>query len=173
MIKHTCSNGVRIIMEKMPHVRSVSMGVWVETGSRYEQESNNGISHFIEHMVFKGTQTRTAKNIAEAFDIIGGDINAYTSREETCFFTKVLDDHAEMALDILCDMLFHSLFDAEEFEKEKQVILEEISMYEDTPDDLVHDLLNVATFDKNALALPVLGTKKSLEAMTRKCFVNT
>ncbi len=163
--KHTCPNGVRIIVEKMPHVRSVSMGVWIETGSRYETKLNSGISHFIEHMMFKGTPSRTAKDIAETFDAIGGDINAFTAKEETCYFAKVLDEHAEMTLEILCDMLFNSLFDEEEFEKEKQVILEEINMYEDTPDDLVHDLLNIAAYGEHPLALPVLGTHKTLENM--------
>jgi predicted Zn-dependent peptidase len=117
-------------------------------------------------MMFKGTPSRSAKEIAEAFDAIGGDINAFTAREETCYFAKVLDEHAESTLEILCDMLFHSLIDDEEFEKEKQVILEEINMYEDTPDDLVHDLLNVAAFGSHPLALPVLGTEKTLKNMT-------
>ncbi|RYL95296.1 insulinase family protein [Sporolactobacillus sp. THM7-4] len=162
VIKHRCSNGVRIVLEKVPSVRSVSLGIWVGTGSRYENELNNGISHFIEHMLFKGTDTRNAREIAEAFDQIGGQVNAFTSKECTCYYAKVMDSDATYALEILSDMLFHSRFDQTELEKEKQVIGEEIKMYEDTPDDLVHDLLSAASFAHHPLGYPILGTKRTL-----------
>src|SRR5690606_2062361 len=112
------------------------------TGSRDENHHNNGISHFLEHMYFKGTETKTAREIAESFDSIGGQVNAFTSKEYTCYYAKVLDNHAPYALDTLADMFFHSTFDSEELSKEKNVVLEEIKMYEDTPDDIVHDLLS-------------------------------
>ncbi|RYM07139.1 insulinase family protein [Sporolactobacillus sp. THM7-7] len=162
VIKHRCANGIRILLEKIPYVRSVSMGIWVGTGSRYENVSNNGISHFIEHMLFKGTKTRSAREIAEAFDRIGGQVNAFTSKECTCYYAKVMDSDAPYALTILADMLFHSRFDRGELEKEKQVIGEEIKMYEDSPDDLVHDLLSAASFAHHPLGYPILGTKKTL-----------
>lgn len=162
VIKHTCSNGVRILLEKIPSVRSASIGIWVGTGSRYENEANNGISHFIEHMLFKGTQTRSAREIAEAFDRIGGQVNAFTSKECTCFYAKVMDNDASYAIHVLADMLFHSRFDKVDLEKEKQVIGEEIKMYEDTPDDLVHDLLSAASFAHHPLGYPILGTKRTL-----------
>lgn len=162
VIKHVASNGVRILLEKIPSVRSVSLGIWVGTGSRYENESNNGISHFIEHMLFKGTENRTARQIAEAFDRIGGQVNAFTSKECTCYYAKVMDRDASYALSVLADMFFHSRFDRTDLEKEKQVIGEEIKMYEDTPDDLVHDLLSATSFAHHPLGYPILGTKKTL-----------
>lgn len=162
VIKHTLANGVRILLEKVPSVRSVSIGIWVGTGSRYEHESNNGISHFIEHMLFKGTETRNARQIAEAFDRIGGQVNAFTSKECTCYYAKVMDRDASFAIHVLSDMFFHSCFAPEEIEKEKKVIGEEIKMYEDTPDDLVHDLLSATSFAHHPLGYPILGTKRTL-----------
>jgi predicted Zn-dependent peptidase len=164
--KYTCANGVRIVLEPIPTVRSVAIGVWVGTGSRYETEENNGISHFLEHMFFKGTKTRSAREIAESFDRIGGQVNAFTSKEYTCYYAKVLDDHADYALDVLADMFFNSVFDEEELKKEKNVVYEEIKMYEDTPDDIVHDLLSQAAYGNHALAYPILGTEKTLSAFT-------
>jgi len=160
--KYTCQNGVRIVLENIPTVRSVAIGVWIGTGSRNEHERNNGISHFLEHMFFKGTKTRTAREIAESFDSIGGQVNAFTSKEYTCYYAKVLDDHAQYALDVLADMFFHSTFDEEELQKEKNVVYEEIKMYEDTPDDIVHDILSRATYDKHPLGYPILGTEEIL-----------
>ncbi len=119
----------------------VSVGLWVGTGSRFESHDNNGISHFLEHMFFKGTKRRTARQIAEAFDEIGGEVNAFTSKELTCYYAKVLSEHFHVAIDILADMFFESCFATEEIVKEKKVIVEEIRMVEDTPDDMVHDLL--------------------------------
>lgn len=165
--KHTLDNGLRVITESIPSVRSVSIGVWVGTGSKYETRTTNGISHFIEHMMFKGTTRRTARQIAEAFDRIGGNVNAFTSKEYTCYYARVLDQHVEIALDVLADMFFHSLFDAAELEKEKNVIIEEIRMYEDTPDELVHDLIAAAAFPGHALGFPILGSEDNLRAFTR------
>jgi predicted Zn-dependent peptidase len=164
--KHTSKNGVRIVLENIPAVRSVTIGVWVLTGSRNETEENNGISHFIEHMFFKGTKTRTASDIAEAFDSIGGQVNAFTSKEYTCFYAKVLDTHKDHALEILADMFFHSAFNEEEMEREKKVVLEEIKMYEDTPDDIVHDLLAKAAYGQHPLGYPILGTDDHLKSFT-------
>src|SRR5699024_5567551 len=130
--KYTCENGVRTVLENIPTVRSVTIGIWVLAGSRNETEENNGISHFLEHMFFKGTPSRTAQQIAEAFDSIVGQVNAFTSKEYTCYYARVLDTHKEYALDILADMFFNSNFDEEEMDREKKVILEEIKMAEDT-----------------------------------------
>ncbi|MEK3882190.1 pitrilysin family protein [Paenibacillus sp. PL2-23] len=165
MNKYTLSNGLRVVVEYIPTVRSVSFGIWVKTGSRNETLENNGISHFIEHMLFKGTEKRTAKDIADLFDGIGGNVNAFTSKEYTCYFAKVLDEHLPMAVDALSDMFFHSQFDPHELAKEKNVILEEIAMYEDTPDDKVHDEASRASFGDHALAYSILGLKERLEAM--------
>ncbi len=163
MIKrYTCQNGVRIVLENIPTVRSVAIGVWIGTGSRNETPENNGISHFLEHMFFKGTTSRTARDIAESFDSIGGQVNAFTSKEYTCYYAKVLDTHAEYALEVLADMFFHSTFVEEELNKEKKVVLEEIKMYEDTPDDIVHDLLSKAIYENHALGFPILGTESTL-----------
>lgn len=166
MKRTVLSNGLRVVMEKIPTGRSVSFGIWVKTGSRNETPDNNGISHFIEHMMFKGTDRFDAKQIAERFDAIGGNVNAFTSKEYTCYYAKVLDEHLPIAVDVLADMFFRSRMDAEELAKEKNVILEEISMYEDTPDDLVHDLMSEAAYGSHPLAYSILGLKERLEIMT-------
>jgi predicted Zn-dependent peptidase len=165
--KYILDNGVRVIFEKIPTVRSVALGIWVKTGSRYESIDNNGISHFIEHMLFKGTDTRSAKEIAESFDQIGGQVNAFTSKEYTCYYSRVLDEHAQMALDILADMFFNSTFDDSELKKERNVVIEEIKMYDDTPDDLVHDLITKASFANHPLGYSILGTEEVLHTLTR------
>ncbi|MBL3647129.1 pitrilysin family protein [Bacillus vallismortis] len=163
MIKrYTCQNGVRVVLENNPTVRSVAIGVWIGTGSRHEKPEINGISHFLEHMFFKGTSTRSAREIAESFDRIGGQVNAFTSKEYTCYYAKVLDEHANYALDVLADMFFHSTFDENELKKEKNVVYEEIKMYEDAPDDIVHDLLSKATYGNHSLGYPILGTEETL-----------
>jgi predicted Zn-dependent peptidase len=164
--KYTCQNGVRVILENIPTVRSVAIGIWIGTGSRNETLSNNGISHFLEHMFFKGTKTRSALDIAEAFDSIGGQVNAFTSKEYTCYYAKVLDNHAPFALDVLADMFFNSTFEEEELVKEKNVVYEEIKMYEDTPDDIVHDLLSKAIYENHSLGYPILGTEEILATFT-------
>lgn len=165
MEKIKLSNGLRVVMEKIPTCRSVSFGIWVKTGSRYENLQNNGVSHFIEHMLFKGTERFDAKDIAEQFDAIGGNVNAFTSKEYTCYYAKVLDEHLPIAVDVLADMFFRSKIDDQELSKEKNVILEEISMYEDTPDDIVHDLMAKAVYGEHPLAYPILGTRELLEGM--------
>ncbi|WP_240644320.1 M16 family metallopeptidase [Paenibacillus paeoniae] len=165
MNKYTLSNGLRVVVEYIPTVRSVSFGIWVKTGSRNETKENNGISHFIEHMMFKGTEKRTAKDIADLFDGIGGNVNAFTAKEYTCYFAKVLDEHLPIAVDALSDMFFNSQFDEGELAKEKNVILEEIAMYEDTPDDKVHDEASRASYGDHPLAYSILGIKDRLEAM--------
>lgn len=164
--KYTCQNGVRVVLENIPTVRSVAIGVWIGTGSRNETPENNGISHFLEHMFFKGTKTRTAREIAESFDSIGGQVNAFTSKEYTCYYAKVLDNHAQFALEILADMFFNSTFVEEELVKEKKVVYEEIKMYEDTPDDIVHDLLSKAIYENHSLGYPILGTEETLSTFT-------
>jgi len=160
--RYTCQNGVRVVLENNPTVRSVAIGVWIGTGSRHETPEINGISHFLEHMFFKGTSTRSAREIAESFDRIGGQVNAFTSKEYTCYYAKVLDEHANYALDVLADMFFHSTFDENELKKEKNVVYEEIKMYEDAPDDIVHDLLSKATYGNHSLGYPILGTEETL-----------
>ena len=165
-------NGLRIVLESVPTVRSVTIGIWVRTGSRQETEQNNGISHFLEHMLFKGTKNRTAKDIAEAFDSIGGQVNAFTSKEYTCFYARVVDTYKEHALEVLTDMLFNSTFLEDEIEREKKVIMEEIKMYEDTPDDHVHDLLATASFGNHPLGRPIIGTEKQIKSFTRKTLID-
>lgn len=164
--KIVLENGIRIVYENIPYVRSAALGIWVKTGSRYETASENGASHFIEHMVFKGTQSRTAADIASLMDGIGGQINAFTTKECTCFYGRVLDTHLHQFTDILCDMFFNSRFSEDDVENERGVILEEIDMYEDSPEDLVVEQLFSAVFKGSSLARPILGKKASLSKMT-------
>jgi predicted Zn-dependent peptidase len=161
------SNGLSVVVENIDYMNSVSIGLWIENGSRNETSVNNGISHFIEHMLFKGTQRRTAKQIAESIEDVGGQMNAFTGKESTCFYIKVLDTHLELSLDILSDMLFNSKFDSEEIEKEKSVILEEINMSEDMPEDVLGDLHSVAIWEKDSLSMPILGTSSTVKSFTR------
>jgi predicted Zn-dependent peptidase len=163
--KYELRNGLRVMIEQIPTCRSVSFGIWVKTGSRNESPEDNGISHFIEHMLFKGTNRHSAKEIADRFDGIGGNVNAFTSKEYTCYYAKVLDQHLPIAVDVLADMFFDSQLADTELAKEKNVILEEISMYEDTPDDTVHDLASRAAFGDHPLAWSILGTAERLGAM--------
>lgn len=155
-------NGIRIVCEKIPYLRSVSIGIWVGTGSRNETLANNGISHFIEHMLFKGTYNRSAREIADSIDSIGGQLNAFTGKECTCYYTKTLDSHADIALDVLSDMFFNSRFEHRDIDIEKKVILEEIGMYEDSPEELVHDILSETVWKDNSLGFPILGTCDTL-----------
>ena len=163
----TLKNGLRIVTEYIPYVRSVSLGFWVYNGSRNEDKDNNGISHFIEHMLFKGTENRTAKDIAESIDSIGGQLNAFTAKEYTCYYTKTLDTHLDLGIDVLSDMLFHSKIDQKDIDVERKVILEEINMYEDSPEELVHDILSETVWSGNSLGYPILGTKESLDKINR------
>ena len=169
MFKKTMlDNGLRLVYEKIPYVRSVSVGIWVGTGSRNEDMKNNGISHFIEHMLFKGTNKRTAKEIAECIDAIGGQINAFTGKECTCYYTKTLDTHLEVSLDVLSDMLFNSKFTSNDIKVEKKVVIEEIGMYEDTPEELVHDIFSENVWRSNPLGYPILGTKECIDKFNKK-----
>ncbi len=161
-------NGLRLVYENIPYVRSVSVGVWVGTGSRNESQKNNGISHFIEHMLFKGTTTRSAKEIAECIDAIGGQINAFTGKECTCYYTKTLDTHLNVALDVLSDMLFNSKFASGDIKIEKKVVVEEIGMYEDTPEELVHDIFSEMVWSGNSLGYPILGTQDCIDRFNKK-----
>lgn len=158
--KSVLPNGIRVITERMPHVRSVAVGVWVETGSRREPESRGGMSHLIEHLVFKGTATRSAEDIARTMDSVGGQMDAFTTKEHTCFYVQVLDEHLPLAVDLLTDILLHPKFDAEELEKEKSVVLQEFKMVEDTPDDIIHDLFAAQVWEGHPLGRPILGTRE-------------
>ncbi len=162
------ASGLRVVTERMPGVRSVALGFWVLAGSRDERPAISGASHFLEHLLFKGTRRRSARDIAEAFDAVGGDVNAYTAKEYTCFYARILDRDLPMAVDHLCDMLEHSLLRPEDVESERRVILEEIHMHEDTPDELIHDLFNEALWPGHPLGRPVLGTRASVQAATRE-----
>lgn len=164
-------NGLRIVAEKVPAVRSISFGIWVHNGSRFEKPEFAGISHFIEHMLFKGTKRHSAKDIAEKLDTLGGQINAFTSKEYTCYYTRTLDTHFDTALDVLSDMFFNSKFDEEDIKKECNVIIEEISMYEDSPEDLVSDLLHRSIWE-DSLGQPILGTKESISSFTKETFMS-
>src|SRR5687768_10816229 len=151
----------------MPHVRSVAVGVWVETGSRDEADGRGGISHLIEHLVFKGTASRSAEVIAREMDSVGGQMDAFTTKEHTCFYVQVLDEHLPLAVDLLTDILLHPLFDAEELEREKSVVLQEIKMVEDTPDDLIHDLFAAHVWAGHPLGRPILGTREGVTGYGR------
>lgn len=160
-------NGVRIIGEEIHSMRSVSIGVWINTGSRYETVDNNGISHFLEHMFFKGTDRYSARELAQLFDGLGGQVNAFTSKEYTCYYARVLDEHFSVAVDTLADMLFHSKFVPDEIEKEKKVVIEEIRMYEDTPDELVMDILAESVYGGHPLGYTILGREENLHRFSK------
>ncbi len=155
-------NGLTILTEQMDHIRSVSMGIWVKSGSRHEDASVNGISHFVEHMVFKGTTSRSAEDIARQVDSIGGNMDAFTGKETICFNIKVLDEHLPIAVDVLSDMVLNPVFDVNEITRERGVILEEIKMDEDNPDYLVHEIFTQNFFKDHPLGKPILGTKETV-----------
>jgi predicted Zn-dependent peptidase len=163
----TLANGVRVITEVMQHVRSVSVGVWVGTGSRRETTEQNGITHFIEHMLFKGTTKRSAEEIARSVDSIGGNLDAFTAKEMVCYNTKVLDEHLPHAFDVLSDLVLHPLFRQEDIDKEKGVILEELKMEEDAPDYLVHEIFSANFWKDHPLGKPILGTKETIKRFAR------
>ncbi|HWR57160.1 MAG: pitrilysin family protein [Bacillota bacterium] len=161
----TLQNGLRIVTEEIPSVKSVTIGIWIGTGSRAENEENLGVSHFLEHLLFKGTKSRSAKQIAEAVDSVGGQLNAFTAKEYTCYYIKVIDRHYDLALDILSDMVLHPKFSPEDLEKEREVVLEEIHMNEDTPDELIHDLFMETVWPAHALGRSILGTAEAIGGM--------
>jgi predicted Zn-dependent peptidase len=160
-------SGAVIVTEAMSEVRSVSIGLWFDVGSRDEPEEIAGTSHFLEHLLFKGTPSRSAKDIADAFDAVGGDVNAFTGKEYTCYYARVLDDDLGMAFDVLSEMVTSSSLDSQELESERNVILEEIAMHEDAPDELVHDLFYRAMWDGHPLGRPVLGFNETVGAVSR------
>jgi len=170
--KTILDNGIRVVSHEMQDHRSVSLGIWVENGSRHESDAENGISHFIEHLLFKGTERRTAAQIAEEMDAVGGVINAFTSKEHTCYYAKVLDENLPLAIDLLSDIFLHSSFDAEEIERERSVILQEISQAEDTPDDYVHDLFSVDFFKDHPIGRPICGREATVNSFTRAKFLS-
>jgi predicted Zn-dependent peptidase len=163
----TLPNGIRVVTEKMPHVRSVSVGIWIGTGSREEAEHETGISHFIEHMVFKGTKNRSAEQIARAVDSIGGGLDAFTSKELVSYNVKVLDEHLPEAFDVVADLVRNPLFLKEDIEKEKGVILEELKMEVDNPEYLIHEIFSSHFWKGHALGRPILGTKQTIRGFDR------
>ena len=166
VVREVLDNGLRLITETMPHVRSVTIGVWLTRGSRHESDDRSGIAHFVEHMLFKGTDTRTAEDIAQSIDSIGGQLDAFTAKEYASYYIKVLDEHLPLAVDLLADIVLRPAFAADEIEREKKVILEEIKMVEDTPDDLVHELFTQHFWEGHPLGRPILGSKETVEALT-------
>ena len=164
--REVLDNGLRLITETMPHVRSVTIGVWLMRGSRHESDARSGIAHFVEHMLFKGTDTRSAEDIAQSIDSIGGQLDAFTAKEYASYYIKVLDEHLPLAVDLLADIVLRPAFAADELEREKKVILEEIKMVEDTPDDLVHELFTQHFWEGHPLGRPILGTRETVDALT-------
>ncbi|MFH1014445.1 MAG: pitrilysin family protein [Nitrospirota bacterium] len=173
MFKKTyLENGIPVVMEQVKDVRSVALGIWVKVGSRNEPPEKNGISHFLEHMFFKGTQKRSAKDIAIDTDSIGGDLNAFTSRENTTFYIKVLDEYFDKGIELLSDIFLHSAFPENDVEKERGIIKEEIKMVEDTPDDYIHDLFNQTIWGNEGIGQSVLGKKETIKSFKREDLVS-
>ncbi len=170
--KRVLPNGAITVMEEIPHVRSAAIGVFVKVGSKHEPEELNGISHFIEHMLFKGTERMSGREIAEAFERMGGQLNAYTSKEHTCFYARVLDENLFEAMDVLFDMLYNSTMNEKEVDTERGVILEEINMYEDTPDELIHDVFSQTIMAGHPLGRPVLGRQEIIASLSRSTVYN-
>ena len=168
----TLENGLHVVGERLPYLRSVSIGVWMRVGSMMETPAENGLSHFLEHMVFKGTEKRSTRDIAEEMDAVGGQMNAFTGKDCTCFYAKVIDEDLPLAVDILSDMTLHASLDETEFKKERGVILEEISMEEDSPEDVVHELLSRIQFGNQAAGMPILGPAEQIAAYTRDDLAN-
>jgi predicted Zn-dependent peptidase len=166
--KSVLPNGIRIVSEEIPHVKSVSIGFWIDSGSRNETETNNGISHFLEHMVFKGTEHRSTQQIARSLESVGGYLNAFTTKEHTCYYARVLDEFTELGIDVLSDLIQFPLLPEKEIEKEKKVVLEEIKNAEDDPDDLIHDYFETDIYSGNSLRFPVLGTSQNVSGFRRK-----
>src|SRR5881296_2302994 len=164
IVREVLDNGLRILTERMAHVRSITIGVWLTRGSRHESAERSGIAHFVEHMLFKGTATRTAKDIAEAIDSIGGQLDAFTAKEYASYYIKVLDEHLPLAMDILSDIVRNPAFSPDDVQRETKVVVEEIKMVEDTPDDLVHELFTQSFWENHPLGRPILGTKETVES---------
>jgi predicted Zn-dependent peptidase len=164
IVRDVFGDGLRLLTETMPHVRSVTIGVWLTRGSRHEADEQSGIAHFVEHMLFKGTTSRSAEDIAQAIDSIGGQLDAFTSKEYAGYYIKVLDEHLPLAVNLLADVVLHPRFTQEDIEREKKVILEEIKMVEDTPDDLVHEIFTEHFWPRHPLGRPILGTPQTVDA---------
>lgn len=164
----TLDNGLRIVGERMSGIHTVAVGVFVRTGAVNESAEENGYSHFVEHMVFKGTKEKDAAALADEMDRLGGATNAFTSKESTCFYTKVMDEHLERGIELLADLVLHPDFPAEDLEREKGVVIEEIAMCEDSPEDLVHEVLNDAQYEGHPLGQPILGTEELIRGITRE-----
>jgi len=165
-------NGIKVVTEQIEHVHSVSIGIWVKTGSRFETREQQGISHFIEHMLFKGTPRHTAVDIARRIDSVGGFINAFTGKEYTCFYVKILKQHLPLAIDLLTDIFFNSLFSPDDVEKERSVIMQEIHMIKDTPDDYIQDLFNESYFSDHPLGYPIQGDAATIASLDRERLVS-
>ncbi len=170
--KEHLSNGIPVVMEQLKNMRSVALGIWVKVGSRDEEFNKSGISHFLEHMFFKGTVKRTAKDIAVEIDSLGGEINAFTSKESTTFYVKILDEYIEKGIELLADIFLHSTFPEEDIEKEKGIVKEEIKLIEDTPDDYIHDLFNQTIWGNKGLGQPVLGRRETVKSFTREDLIS-
>ncbi len=166
--KEYLDNKIPVLLERIKGVRSVCLGIWVKVGSRHETKQKNGISHFLEHMLFKGTKSRSQKEIAVEIDSLGGDLNAYTSKETTTFYIKLLDDYLEKGIDLLMDIFLNSRLPEDEIEKEKGIVIEEIKMVEDMPDDYIHDLFSEYVWNREGIGLGILGTKKTVRSFTKK-----
>src|SRR3954465_12464337 len=166
IVRDVLGNGLRLLTEKMTQVRSISIGVWLTRGSRHEAAEKSGMAHFVEHMLFKGTATRSAEDIAQAIDSIGGQLDAFTAKEYASYYIKVLDEHLPLALDILSDIVLNPAFTPEDIQREKKVVVEEIKMVEDTPDDLVHEIFTQGFWEDPPLGRPILGTRETVESFT-------
>lgn len=166
------ANGLTVITDPMPHLETAALGVWVDAGARNETEATNGIAHMLEHMAFKGTRSRSARMIAEEVERVGGFINAYTGREQTAYYVRVLKEDVQLGIDILADILQHSIFDPEELAREKGVVIQEIGQAEDTPDDIIFDHLQATAFPNQSLGRPILGTEKHVRSFTRDTLIN-
>src|SRR5205809_2073497 len=164
IVRDVLDNGLRLLTERMTQVRSISIGVWLTRGSRHETAERGGIAHFVEHMLFKGTATRSAEDIAQAIDSIGGQLDAFTAKEYASYYIKVLDEHLPLAMDILSDIVRNPAFSPDDVQREKKVVVEEIKMVEDTPDDLVHELFTQGFWENHPLGRPILGTKETVES---------
>lgn len=160
--KTVLENGIRVVSETIPHVRSVSLGIWADVGSRDERESQNGITHFLEHMVFKGTRTRTVTDIARSLESLGGYLNAFTTKEHTCFYARVMDIHTRQAMEVLSDLVLNATFRRDELEKERGVVIEELKNAEDNPEDIIHDYFEKALFPAHPIGYPIIGTEQNL-----------
>ncbi len=170
--KSVLHNGIRVISENMPHAYSVCVGIWVTNGSRHERRESNGVAHFIEHLLFKGTERRNALEIAREIDSVGGILNAFTGREFVCYYAKVLDAFLFKAVDLLSDIFLNSIFDPDEIERERKVILQEINMLEDTPDDYIHDLFSQKLWEGHPLGMPIIGNEKSVKGLSRDSIID-